>query len=181
MGIAVKFNMSVEIGLNYVGIAKSNINSNFSESIIENLAKAREIFEKAEELPSIGDYNYYMAIYYLKLKDCKKALDYIEKAIEIATKVGDDTKIIKSIREKGDIFMCHNEFAKAIVEYNKSLELADEIGSSYELAKSYFSRYKLNAKNRDKTAAKADLVKAKKFVSKIDFCKWTNEIIEEEI
>jgi len=181
MEIAVKYNMSVEIGLNYIGIAKANININFNKGIIENLTKAKDIFEKAEELPSIGDYNYYMAIFHLKLEECAKAQDFIEKAIEIAEKVNDDTKLIKSIRKKGDILMCHNELSKALDQYNRSLELADEIGSSYELAKSYFSRYKLNVNRGDSAAAEADLLKAKKFVMQIDFCKWTNEIIEEKI
>lgn len=64
-------------------------------------------------------------------------------------------------------------------EYTKSVQSADETGSFYEQAKSYFCRYQYYKSEGQKEEAISDLNRAKQYINEIDYCKWTNSIIEE--
>ena len=165
--IAEKYNMTVETGLNYLGIAKTDISMGIYEKVNGLLDKAFVIFTETDEIPSIGDFHYYKSIYLYDNKKYDEALDEVEKAIETAEKTGEDVKLTKAVRKKG--------------EYTKSVMVSDNIGSFYEMAKSYFCKYKYLSVIEDKENAREYLDKAKQYIAEIDYCKWTNGIEEEEL
>jgi class 3 adenylate cyclase/tetratricopeptide (TPR) repeat protein/energy-coupling factor transporter ATP-binding protein EcfA2 len=179
--IAIQHNMTVEQGLNYLGISKTDMVLEFKENILENLTKVHKIFEDSDEDYYFSDYYFYLSSYYFKLEEFDRALNIIDSAIDSAHKSNNDLKEIQSLRKKGDILISLNRLDEAMEQYDSSIKLALEIESEYELAKAYFSRYKLCKQQMQLTVAKEDLLKAKEMILKIDDCRWTNEIIGEEV
>ncbi|MBN1622934.1 MAG: tetratricopeptide repeat protein, partial [Clostridia bacterium] len=178
--IAEKYNMTVETGLNYLGMAKTEISMESYTEVSELLEKALNIFTEAEEIPSIGDYHYYKSIYLYDNNKNEEALEEINKAIETAEKIGEEVKLTKAIRKKGDILVRLGNLEAAGNEYDKSIVFSENTGSFYEMAKSYFCRYKYLAAIGQKKMALEDLFKSKQYINEIDYCKWTNGIAEEE-
>ena len=177
--IAQKYSMSVEMGLNYLGIAKAEISMEEYDGVRELLDKSFEIFKESEEIPSIGDFHYYKSIFHYDNGEYDESLAEADKAIETAQKTGEDVKLTKAVRKKGDILVKLFLPEEAALEYERSIGLAEETGSFYEMAKSYFSNYKYLSEMNDKKRAKESLEKARQYISQIDYCKWTNSIVDE--
>ncbi|HPQ46364.1 MAG TPA: adenylate/guanylate cyclase domain-containing protein [Clostridia bacterium] len=177
--IAKKYSMSVEMGLNYLGIAKAEISMEEYDGVRELLDKSFEIFKESEEIPSIGDFHYYKSIFHYDNGEFDESLSEVDKAIETASRTGEDVKLTKAVRKKGDILMKLGIPGQAGPEYEKSVTLSEETGSFYEMAKSHFSNYKYLSEMNDKKRAKESLEKARQYITQIDYCKWTNSIVDE--
>ena len=177
--IAQKYNMSVETGLNYLGMAKTEISMEEYDKAPGYLEKALEVFEDTEEVPAIGDYHYYKAIFHHDGRDYSKAMEEAKLAEDFAIKTNEDIKLTKAMRKKGDILRDMGEYEKALEEYDKSVGLSEESGSFYEMAKSYFCRYELYKITGNKEKADRDLLNASRHIAMIDYCKWTNTINDE--
>lgn len=164
LDITTKYEIPIENAINILGMAKTKIMID-NLDIIPLLEKALKIFKDANEIGFISDVYLYYAQHYLKLDQKDEAIEALNTAILNAEKTHNTLKIIQTKR-------LLSEITNNINLLNEVINLFDNFESNYELAKTYYSLYKLNHND-------SDLERAKAYISEVDNCLY-KEIINKK-
>lgn len=175
---SLKHHLTVEEGINYIGISKVYLDQGCLEKVPEILEKAYNIFIASSEIAYISDYYRYMSSYSLKQNNITVALNYCTEALLSAEKSCSDMKKLEALSLKGDILVLNGEVERAIDLYSESINLSIQLESDYEIAKCNFKRHLAFKKINENIKAQDDLYKAREAIKRIGSCKWTSTIEE---
>lgn len=161
-------NFKTEAILCLIGMSKIFIiNKNFAAAL-ENLIKAYEFLEEANEISIIFEYHLVQS----ELKNCefkfKEALFEAEKALQYALKSKSITNQLRAYRQIGKILALLERTNEAIENVQKSIRLAQLIESYIELAKSYHQLSLIYKTLEDDESYITNLNHAKYWANKID-------------
>lgn len=135
-----KYQAGQGYALNELGRSYRNM-SQYDKAITLHL-EALAISEKASNL----DFRVYslnnLGVVYRRISSIRTAMDYSQKALELAESVENPSIGLKksinvSINSIGNLYLMLNQYDKAIIYFEKSLQLEGELGNTLGLAVNY--------------------------------------------
>ncbi len=176
----IKFLYSIYRDVIYQGTSK-DVKKEFHRKIGEFMEERGDVIKSA--------YHYYMAGDKRAIKLLKKAseksvkmmairnaIDYYEKALEIARKYGLKDEIYQFYEKMGDYYMLLGEYKNAIDMYEKSLEEGNkkevDLGTKIGVCQSSLGEYSMALDIFNKYLEKAKGIKRAKIIGQIGIIKW---------
>lgn len=177
--ISIKHGLPIEEGVNYVGMANIQLQSEELERVPELLKKAQKLFVEADEVSYVSDTNRYMGVYFLKCNELESALTYSEESIQKAEESESDLRKIKALRLKGLILVGLRRYQEGVEVFAQAIALSIQLESDYEAAQGYYGRYMANKAAGAIQEADKDLASAIDNIDRIDTCQWATTIHSE--
>ncbi|WP_339061971.1 tetratricopeptide repeat protein [Tepidibacillus marianensis] len=174
--IAKTHGLPIEEGINYIGMAKLYFKQKSYQNIPELLEKAKQIFNETNEISYLSDYYRYMSVYELNHHPLELAVEHCDQAINFAVKTKNDLRKLKALRLKGILLVKNKMYNEAMIQYNESIHLAEQLESDYEAAKGYYRRFEALLSSDQNDDAIKDLQKAKELIDRVDLSRWTDTV-----
>jgi len=129
LNISLKLNDTLKAAISNLNIGISYNKLNEPNTAIKHLIQAQKTFEKSSDA-----YKYYLTFTfqnlgtsYLKLKDYKKAYDYLKQAYEVSVKINDNGCIKNSFENLSKYYEKVSDYKKALDYYKKYKNINDSI------------------------------------------------------
>lgn len=178
---AIDMELTVEQAINCIGSAKTYISLNNLNKADELLEKSFSLLTEANEISYLSDYYRLKALISYKNSNLLKAIKLLQKAEQLSNECDSNLKKLLVLRLYGIILMDLNNFIEAEEKLTYSIYLALEVQSDYQISKSYYRRYILYKKTKNKEYAQKDLFNAIQASEKISNCKFKSVINELKI
>ncbi len=152
-----------------VGTTLNNIGSLYLEQ--ELFEQALSYYSRAEDVLNTPDFERYMgstltnsSLVHFELGNYETAMEYINRGIMLATNYELIRNFVGLYGTKGEILELWGEYEEALINYNLSMQYAEEIGSEVDIAENKFFIGSLIAKQGKPNEAKGYLLDAVEFM-----------------
>ena len=175
-----KMKLPIEGAINSLGLAKVALRLNKNDGILLSLLDIAKVFEESEEISYLASAYYYIANYYINIKDYDSSESNIKKSISFSKKANSDVDIVKAIRKHAEILGKTGKTNDAIVLLKKAEDLAKNNTFSYELAKIYYLSSQIYKIDNNTTSYFEYLEKSNLESEKFDKC-YLSILVSKEI
>ncbi len=135
LAIREEINDQVGIANSYVNISTDLYFVNKYESGVTYGLKAIELCEAVNDQTALGLAYHGLSSNYLGLEDYEKALLMINQAVAIKQRNAPGTyTVLSSINTQGNVLKLMGKFNKALISYNKVIEMGDELNAQRGVA-----------------------------------------------